>query len=220
MSWNVFVTRRIPDAGLDLLRAACKTVEVFSEDRVMTHDELVASVPGRDGVLCLLTDPMDAEVIQAADQAEVISSYAVGYNNIDVAEATRLGIMVCNTPGVLTAATADLVWALLFAAARRIVPSDAFTRQGRFHGWGPMLLRGADVTGKTLGIVGAGRIGMAMAQRAKGFDMNILYVSRHESPGMRSLSAKKVDLDTLLAESDFVTPARPSDRGNPSLHRP
>jgi lactate dehydrogenase-like 2-hydroxyacid dehydrogenase len=152
MSWNVFVTREIPEAGLDLLRDACKTVEVWAEDRAMTKEELMTAVKDRDGVLCLLNDTVDADVLQAANQAEVFSNYAVGYNNIDVAEATRLGIMVTNTPGVLTAATADIAWALLLGAARRIAESDRYVREGKFKGWGPKLIRGYDVTGKTLGL--------------------------------------------------------------------
>jgi len=205
MPFNVFVTRRIPQAGLDLLKAACATVDVFPEDRAMTKEELMAAVKDRDGVLCLLNDRIDMEVLSAANQAEVFSNYAVGYNNIDVGAATKLGIMVTNTPGVLTAATADMAWALLLAAARRIPESDRYVREGKFTGWGPRLIRGYDVSGKTLGIIGAGRIGHAMVQRAAGFDMEMLYVSRNGKPGMRTLGAKRVELKVLLAQSDFIS---------------
>ena len=178
MSWNIFVTRRIPDAGLELLEKHCGSVEVFSKDRVMTHAEIMNEVPGRHGLLCLLTDTIDKRIIAAGDKLRIIANYAVGYNNIDVAAASARKIMVTNTPGVLTDATADLAWALILGICRRIVESDRFTRAGEFHGWAPKLLRGGDLAGRTIGIVGAGRIGSAVARRAVGFAMHILYSSR------------------------------------------
>lgn len=206
MSWNIFVTRRIPDAGLDLLRQHCGTVDVFPEDRVMTHAEIMREVPGRDGLLCLLTDTIDKRIIEAGDGLRIIANYAVGYNNIDVAAATAGRIMVTNTPGVLTDATADLAWALILGICRRIVESDRFTRAGSFHGWGPKLLRGGDLAGRTIGIVGAGRIGSAVARRAAGFDMHILYTGTSANADIeKSLKARRVPLETLLRDSDVIS---------------
>ncbi|MBM4081170.1 MAG: D-glycerate dehydrogenase, partial [Planctomycetes bacterium] len=167
---------------------------------------LLKNVKGRDGVLCLLTDTIDAEVLDAAKGAKIFANYAVGFNNIDVKAATERGILITNTPGVLTDATADMAWALLFSAARRIVEGDKYTRAGKFKGWSPMLFLGGDITGKTLGIVGAGRIGAAMARRSVGFKMKVLYCDPTRNEELeRELGAKQVDMPTLLKESDFVS---------------
>ena len=157
--------------------------------------------------MCLLTDPIDIEVINAGEDLKVISQVAVGYDNIDVEAATRRGIYVTNTPGVLTETTADLTWALLMAVARRIVEADKYLRRGDWKiPWGLMMMLGSDVYGKTIGVVGLGRIGLAIAQRAKGFDMRILYHSRTRKPDLeKELGIKYVDFKTLLKESDFVT---------------
>lgn len=206
MGYNVYVTRRIPDPGLELLRRECEVVEVNPEDRPLTKEELLDGVRGRDGVLCMLTDDIDEAVLRAAEKARGFANYAVGYNNIDVAKATELGKVVTNTPGVLTDATADMAWALLLAVARRVVESDRFMRSGKFTGWSPMLFLGADVTGRTLGIVGAGRIGTAVALRSRGFDMKVLYCDHRVNETLeRELGARRVELDELLAESDFVS---------------
>jgi len=203
---NVYITRRIPQQGIDVLTDAGARVEVSPHDRVLAHEELLAAVRGRDAVLCLLTDPIDAEVIGAADRCRIFANYAVGYNNIDVAAATARGIAVTNTPGVLTDATADLAWALLFATARHIVEGDQFTRAGKFHGWAPMLFLGGDISGRTLGIVGAGRIGTAVALRARGFRMRVLYHGTSQNEAIeQAVGAERVGLDTLLRESDFVS---------------
>lgn len=203
---NIYVTRMIPQPAIDLLKQHCD-VEINPEDRVLKRDELLRNVKGRDGVLCLLTDVIDTEVFDAAGpQCRIFANYAVGYNNIDVKEATKRGIVVTNTPGVLTDATADLAWALLFAAARRIVEADRFTREGKFKGWAPTLLLGRDITGKTLGVIGAGRIGMSFAKKAKGFDMNILYHDVLPNTQFENeTGAKFADKETLLKESDFVS---------------
>lgn len=203
---KVFVTRRIPDAGLDMLEARCD-VAVNPEDRAMTRDELLAAVADADGVIGLLTDRIDAGFFDAAPRLKGYANYAVGFDNIDVAEATRRGLPVSNTPDVLTDATAELAWALLFAAARRVVESDAVMRSGKWSGWGPMQFIGGDVTSKTLGIVGAGRIGTAMAMMSRGFNMRVLY-TRVSGPNEvldRELTARHVELDELLAESDFIS---------------
>lgn len=205
---NIYVTREIPEGGLKLLREKFGNFEMNSEDRVLTRAELLQNVKGRDGVLSLLTDKIDAEVYDAAGpQCKIFSNYAVGFNNIDVAEASRRGVKITNTPGVLTEATADLAVALLFACARRLVEGDAFTRAGKFKGWGPMLMLGQDVTGRTLGIVGAGRIGGDVATKmAKGFNMKILYTDKFGNPELeKTIGAKRVELDELLKESDFIS---------------
>ena len=203
---SVYVTREVPKPGLDLLAEACRQVDVNPEDRVLGRAELLAGVAGRDGVLCLLTDTIDAEVLDAARGCRIFANYAVGYNNIDVAAASARGIAVTNTPGVLTDATADLTWALLFSAARRIPEGDRFTRAGRFAGWAPLLLLGGDISGRTLGIVGAGRIGTAVALRSRGFRMRVLYFDRVPNEALeQAVGAERVELDTLLRESDFVS---------------
>ena len=206
MTWNVYVTRKIPDAGMDLLEARGFEVELNPEDRILEPGELLEKVRGRDAVLCLLNDTVDAEVVEAAAGCKVFSNYAVGYNNIDIEACRARGIVVTNTPGVLTDATADHAWALLFAAARRVVESDACLRAGRWTGWGPLQFLGADVTGATLGIVGAGRIGTAFGLRSAGFGMKVLYTARQENEALNSsVGARRVDLDTVLAESDFLS---------------
>ncbi|MBN2141512.1 MAG: D-glycerate dehydrogenase [Desulfovibrionaceae bacterium] len=214
---RVYVTRMIPSQGLDLLGAECE-VEVNPLDRVLARDELLARVRGRHGVLGLLTDRIDAEFFDAADCLRGYANYAVGYDNIDLAEATRRGVPVSNTPGVLTEATAECAWALLFAVARRVAESDRVMRSGRWQGWGPLQLIGADVRGRTLGIVGAGRIGTAMALMSRGFDMKVLYANasgRANAVLEAELGARLAPFETLLAESDFVsihTPLTPETR--------
>ena len=202
---KIFVTRKIPEAGLDLLRKEHE-VEVNPYDRVLTKEEIIQGLKGKDGLLCLLTDTIDEEVINSEPRLKMIANYAVGYNNIDVEAATKKGIPVSNTPGVLTDTTAEMAWALLFSTARRIVEGDRFTRAGRFKGWSPMLMLGQDVTGKTLGVVGAGRIGTAFALKSKGFNMKVLYVNTKKNVTLeQELNAEKVELDRLLKDSDFVS---------------
>ncbi|PKK81069.1 MAG: D-glycerate dehydrogenase, partial [Thermoplasmata archaeon HGW-Thermoplasmata-2] len=155
---SVFITRKIPDAGLKMLEGACN-VSINPADRSLSKKEIVGELKGKDALLCMLSDQIDADVIKASRQLKAIANYGVGYNNIDVAAATSRGIAVTNTPGVLTDATADLAWALLFAAARRIAEGDRMVRTGKFNGWSPTMMLGQDVQGKILGIIGAGRIG-------------------------------------------------------------
>ena len=202
---KIFVTRKIPEPGLELLRKE-HDIEVFPHNRTPTKKEIIDGIKGRDGLLCLLTDPIDEEVINSEPNLKMIASYSVGYDNIDVKAATKRGIPVSNTPGVLTDATAEMAWALLFSVARRVVEADSFTRAGKFNGWGPMLMLGHDIANKTLGIIGAGRIGTAVALKSKGFNMNILYFSRHKNELLeKHLNAEKVDLVRLLKESDFIS---------------
>ena len=205
MKPKIFVTRELPKPAMDRL-AEVFEVKVNPEDRVLIKSEIIEGVKWCDVLLCLLTDTIDAEIINSNRSLKGISNYAVGYNNIDVKAATQRGIPVCNTPGVLTETTADMTWALMFAIARRIVETDKFNRAGKFQGWGPMLFLGNDIFGKTLGIIGAGRIGAAVAKRAIGFNMKILYTDNFENKELeRKFKATKVELKALLRESDFVT---------------
>jgi glyoxylate reductase len=201
---KIFATRRIPDEGFKPL--AHYQIDVFEGDAPLSKERIIAGVAGKDALICLLTDPIDAEVMDAAPNLRVIANYAVGFDNIDVAEATKRGILVTNTPGVLTETVADLVWSLLMGIARRVAEGDRFMRKGLFNGWAPLLMLGTDIYGKTLGIIGAGRIGQAVAQRATGFDMHILYHSRMPDKQFEnSCNARFVNLETLLQESDYVT---------------
>lgn len=202
---KIFVTRKIPEPGLNLLRKD-HDVKIYPYDRVPTKIEIIKGLKGKDGLLCLLSDSIDEEVINSEPKLKMIASYAVGYDNINIHAATNKGIPVSNTPGVLTDATAEMAWALLFSAARRIVEGDKFTRKGKFKGWGPLLMLGKDVTNKTLGIVGAGRIGTAVALKSKGFNMKVLYYSSHRNEIFdKELNAKKVGLSELLKKSDFIS---------------
>jgi glyoxylate reductase len=203
---KVFVTRRIPHTGLKCLQNRAD-VEVWTESQPPPYEILQEKIQSVDGLLCLLTDRIDKHLIATATSLKVISQMAVGYDNIDVAAATAKGIPVGNTPGVLTDATADLTWALLMAAARRIVEAERFVREGHWQTWEPMLLLGADIAGATLGIVGFGRIGQAVARRAQGFAMRVLYYSRHrcEESLERSLGVEYVPFEQLLQEADFVS---------------
>jgi glyoxylate reductase len=211
---QVLVTRRIPRAGMDLLEEAAD-VEVNDRDSAMPREELLRRIRGKDGVLCMLSDRMDGEVMDVGARLKVIATYAVGYNNIDVREAAKRGILVTNTPGVLREATADLAWSLLMAVARKIPPSDRFVRDGKFTGWGPELFLGHDVHGGTLGIIGLGDIGSAVARRGRGFDMRVLYHNRGPSPRAGDIGAELVPLDELLRRSDFISlhvPSTPQTR--------
>ncbi len=205
MKPQVFVTRRIPEQGLALLRQTC-VVDLWDSDEVIPRDELLRGVARAEGLLCLLTDTVDAELLDGASRLRVVSNMAVGFDNIDADECTRRSIPVGNTPGVLTETTADLTWALILASARRIVEAADYVRDGQWTTWGPMLMLGPDVHGATLGILGLGRIGTAVARRARGFGMSILYhdTLRREA-AERETGAAYVDLDALLSRSDFLT---------------
>jgi glyoxylate reductase len=205
MPVRVFITQPIPDPGPALVSGCADRLEQNRDDRVLSADELRARVAGCDGVLCLLTDRVDASVLDAAAGCRVFANMAVGYNNVDVAAATERGIMVANTPGVLTEATADLTWTLILGVARRVAEGDVEMRAGRFPGWGPLYMLGGDVTGRTLGLIGPGRIAAAVAERARGFRMTILYAGRRPSPELDALGGRMTALDDLLARSDFVS---------------
>ena len=205
MAYRVYVTRLIPEAGLELVRQCCDT-RVWEGEVPPPREVMMREVAEVDGLLALLTDRIDAEVMDAGKRLRVISNYAVGYDNIDVPAATQRGIVVGNTPGVLTETTADLAFSLLMAAARRIAEGDRYTRAGKWQTWGPKLFLGYDLHHATLGLVGMGRIGSEMAKRANGFDMRVLYydpVRRQDLEG--SLGVIYVSFDTLLRESDFIS---------------
>lgn len=214
--YKAYVTRMLPEPVIDLLKQKCE-VDINMEDRSLTKAEILDRVKGKDAILCMLNDVIDADVFDATGpQLKIVANYAVGYNNIDIAEAGKRKIVVANTPGVLTDATADLAWALLFSVARRVAESDKFVREGKFQGWGPTLFLGMDITGRTLGVIGAGRIGQSFARKAKGFDMKIMYTGNSAKPEFeKETGAVFADLETLLKESDFVSlhvPLTPSTR--------
>lgn len=211
---KLFITRYIPEEAIKRLEEVFE-VEIFPENRAITHEELKEKVKDIDALICLLTDNIDHEIIEAAPNLKCISVYAVGYNNIDVEAATKHGIVICNTPGVLTETTADLAWALIMSCARRIVEADRFVREGKFQGWEPMLMLGNDIFGKTLGIIGMGRIGRAVAHRALGFDMKVIYYDPQVDPESLPSDYVSVDLTTLCQNSDFIsihTPLTPETR--------
>ena len=230
---RVLVTQRLPTPALARLNEICDSI-VGTEAGRLNHAGLVAAVRDVDGILCLLTDKIDSEVIRSATRARIIANVAVGYNNIDVNAARDRGIVVTNTPDVLTDATADLTWALILAVTRRVVEADGFLRSGRFAGWDFDLLLGTGLTGKTLGIVGYGRIGRAVARRAAGFGLSVLYCGRDEvafrddppppptsrqrgsssaqsnitwsaSARLDGLATRRVPFQSLLEQSDIVT---------------
>ncbi len=212
---KVFVTRVIPEKGLEIVREFCD-VDVWQSELPPTRDELFQHIRGVDGLLCLLTDKIDGEVMdEAGPQLKVISNHAVGFDNIDVPAATARKIPVGNTPDVLTDATADFAFALMMAVARRIPEAERYVHDGKWKTWGPMTLLGVDIKGATLGLVGFGRIGKAVARRALGFDMRVIYYDPSEKKANPDLNATHVDFETLLEESDFIslhTPLTPDTR--------
>lgn len=202
---HVFITRRIPDIGLEMLSEHVE-IDLWEEELPPVYDVLRERTQKADGLLCLLTDRIDKELIENSARLRVISQYAVGIDNIDIESATKRKIPVGHTPGVLTDATADFTWALLMSAARRVVEADTFTREGKWKTWGPTILLGVDVARSTLGIIGFGRIGQAVARRAKGFDMRILYYDNKRLPEMEeTLGVEYVSLETLIKEADFIS---------------
>ncbi|MBI2624406.1 D-glycerate dehydrogenase [Candidatus Parcubacteria bacterium] len=207
---KIFVTRLIPDSGLQMLREKGYELVVSPHDRVLKKDEIIAELKnGYDAMLCLLTDKIDADVMDAGlPQLKIIANYAVGFDNIGLKAAAERNLVVTNTPGVLTETVAEHTFALLLSVAHRIPESDRFTRAGKYVGWGPMLLLGTDVSGKSLGVVGLGRIGSRVAHHAaKGFGMKVLYHDPKPNPDFEKEygAIYKEKLEDLLAESDFVS---------------
>lgn len=202
---KIYVTRELPERGLKIIKQHFET-EVWRELAPPPKKTIIEKAKNVDALATLLSDKIDAEVYNAAPKLKIVSQLAVGFDNIDLAEATKRGIYVTNTPEVLTDTTADFAWTLLMAVARRVVEADKYVRTGQWKvGWHPAMLTGRDVFGTTIGIVGAGRIGYAMAKRALGFDMRVLFYDVIPRPEIEKLGAKKVDLTTLLRQSDFVT---------------
>ncbi|MEA3432356.1 MAG: D-glycerate dehydrogenase [candidate division WOR-3 bacterium] len=203
---RVFISRKIPEAGIKKLREFTNDFSVFPYDRPISEKKLIENIGDVEGLLCLLTDPVTRRVIDAGKRLKIIANYAVGYENIDVEYASKRGILVTNTPGVLTDTTAELAWALLFACARRIVEADRFTREKRFNGWSPTLLLGSELKDKTLGIIGTGRIGTAFALKGKGFGMRVLYFDHHKNEVLENeVGAEMVEMEDLLKKSDFIS---------------
>ena len=204
---KVFITRRIPAPVIERVAAECD-VDVFDSDDVISRDELLSRVAGVDGAITLLTEKVDAEFLEAAGpQLKIVANFAVGYDNIDVAACTDRNVPVSNTPEVLTETTADIAWALMMATSRRVAEGDRFLRSQTPWIWGPLMMLGMDVHGKTLGVVGFGRIGQAVARRAMGFGMKIVYWSRSHAPNEveEDLGAEYREFHDLLAEADFVS---------------
>jgi len=204
---KVFVARKMAQEALDMI-AEVAEMELWQDELPPPRDVLLKKVQDIDGLLSLLTDKVDAELMDAAPRLKVVSNMAVGYDNIDVPAATSRGILVGNTPGVLTETTADFAWALIMATGRRVAEGDRWTRSGKWKTWGPMILLGHDIHHATLGIVGSGRIGIEIAKRARGFNMKILYydVVRRKPEEEKELGLEYVpNLHDLLAKADFVT---------------
>ncbi len=203
---KVLVTREIPEEGRKKLEKDMEVV-VNTADRPITKEELQEGLQDADALYCMLVDKIDREVLEAAPRLKVIANMAVGVDNIDLEACTEKGIVVTNTPGVLTDATADLAWALLLAVSRCIVEGDRYVRDEKFNGWAPLLLVGGDLKGMNLGIIGMGRIGQAVARRGLGFGMNILYYQRNRlfEEEERELEATYLPLDDLVRQADYLT---------------
>src|SRR5687767_15795574 len=206
MAKSVLISNVLPAEARALIPAGVD-VDYNDSDIPVSKSELISRLRGKDGLICHIISTIDDEVLAAAPTLKVVSNVAVGFNNIDVAAARRRGVVVTNTPDVLTETTADFAWALLMAAARRVVEADQFARSGQWTRWQWDLLWGNDVHGKTLGVVGFGRIGRAVARRALGFGMRVLYTDTvaADPAAERELRATRVDMDTLLRESDFIS---------------
>ncbi|MBM7570208.1 2-hydroxyacid dehydrogenase [Aquibacillus albus] len=205
MKPKVFITRKINQEIVAKMEEFCE-VSMWEEEEVpVPRDILMEKIKDVDGLFCLLTETIDEELLETAPHLKVVSNMAVGYNNIDIDAAKKLGITVTNTPGVLTETTADLTFALLMATSRRIVEASSYLKEGKWKTWSPMQLTGQDIHGATLGIIGMGRIGSAVAKRALGFDMNVIYHNRKRVSKLEEeLDVKYVEMDHLLKNSDFV----------------
>jgi D-3-phosphoglycerate dehydrogenase len=203
---KILVTRKIIEDGLNLLLSKGFELEINPYNRPLTRDELLEKIKDKDAVITQLVDKVDREFFEAGEKVKIVANYAVGYDNIDLEEATKRGVYVTNTPNVLNNATAELAWTLLFSVARRVIPADKFMRTGQYKGWDPLLFLGKEVTGKTLGVIGMGRIGYTFAKMSKGFNMKVIYydIYRNET-AEKEIPAEYVDLDTLLKESDFIS---------------
>jgi glyoxylate reductase len=206
VSDTIFVTRRIFDETLNYL-AEHVVVEGNDTDRVLSSDELQAGAADAAGILSMVTDRIDSQLMDSCPNLKMVANFAVGFNNVDLDAASERGILVTNTPGVLTETTADFAWALLMAAARRIVEGDRLVRDGKFTAWGPRMLLGHDVHRKTLGLIGMGRIGQAVARRARGFDMDVIFYDPYPVPAevVDKLGARSTPLEELYRTADFIS---------------
>jgi glyoxylate reductase len=214
---NIYATHELFEPAREILNANCE-IEYWKDSERPPREKVLAKLKDKDGVIALLTEQINEEFLGAAPKVRIVSNVAVGYDNIDVEACTRRGVAVTNTPGVLDETTADFAWTLLMTVARRISEGEALARSGNWHGWNLDQLCGADIWGKTLGLVGFGRIGRAMARRASGFQMKIIYTDAMRAPEdvERSLNAEFREMNALLAESDFVSlhvPLLPETRG-------
>ena len=198
---KVFVTKEIPEVGINYLKDKGFEVYIRKEEGIIPDTELIQALKEYDGIISMLSDNLTEETLKHANKVKVIANYAVGYNNIDVDYAKSKGIVVTNTPDVLTYATAELAFGLMLASSRRLVEADKFTREGKFKGWEPMLFLGKTLDGATVGIVGMGRIGRKFAEMLHGFNVNIIYHSKTK----KDLPYRFVDFETLLKESDFIS---------------
>jgi glyoxylate reductase len=205
MKPKIYITRKLPEEIIVMLEKYCHVTMWQEEEQPVPYEVLEQEIESVEALFCLLTDRIDVNLMDQASKLKVISTMAVGYNHIDIQAATDRKIIVTNTPGVLTETTADLTFALLMAASRRLVEASDFLRKGQWKTWSPMQLSGQDIFGATLGIIGFGNIGQAVARRAKGFNMDVLYYSRsRKEEAEKELGANYVDMETLLRESDFV----------------
>lgn len=205
MKPKVLITRKIPQEIVEKIAAVCSVEMWEQEETPIPREVLLTKIQDIDGLFCLLTETIDEEILNRAEKLKVVSNMAVGYNNIDMEAAKQRGIIVTNTPGVLTETTADLTFALLMATSRRLIEASSYLRNGEWKTWSPMQLTGQDIFGATIGIIGMGRIGEAVARRAHGFDMKILYHNRNRKLEVEDmLGVEYVELDQLLTQSDFV----------------
>ncbi len=202
---KVFITRDIPETASELLKSKNIDVKIYRESNPIPYELLKKEVRDADGIISLLTDKFDKVIIDSMERCRIIANYAVGYNNIDVSYANSKGITVTNTPDVLTDSTADLAMTLVLACSRRLNEGEEMMRKNKFKGWQPRLLLGIELKEKTFGIIGAGRIGTAVAKRAAGFGVNILYYDGRENPEIDSMGGKKVSLNNLLKRSDIIS---------------
>lgn len=205
---QIYVTRKIHELGLDLLKEAGHELTISEKDGVLTKSELVTALKEKpyDAVLCLLTDKIDGEVMDAVPTAKIFANYAVGYDNINLNDAKERGVLISNTPGVLTESVAEHTFALVMALSKRIVEADSFTKTGKYKGWGPMLLLGSELKGKTLGLLGAGRIGTRVSEMAKCFGMDVIYYDIKKNHHIEDTGAVfKEDIESVMKESDFVS---------------
>lgn len=202
--WRVLVTINIPEIGVEILKKYCQ-VDVNTKEINLSKEEIMDRLHDKQALCCGIDDIIDSEVMDSGPNLKVITNYAVGYDNIDIEAATRRGILVTNTPGVLTEAVAEMTWCLLLCVARRVVEVDSFVRAGRYKASGPRFFLGKEIGGKALGIIGAGRIGTAVAKKSIGFNLEILYYDPVKNEKLEKMGAKKVELDYLLEHSDFVS---------------